>query len=1257
VSTYTYDAVGNQLSVTDPLGRTTSYAYDALDRQVSMTDALGAVTQYAYDAVGNPLSTTDALGRTTTSTYDALNREVQQTDPSGAVTQYTYDAVGRLTAVTDPNLNTTAYAYDNLDRLVQMTDPLGNSAFYTYDAVGNQLSATDRDGRLRTFTYDALNRQTGETWWAGSTAVNTIAYAYDAVGNTLSAGDNHSHYAYTYDALDRRTSEDNAGTPGLPHVVFTYTYDALGNRTSVADNQGVSVASTYDARNLLASQTWHPSAGGNSVTVSYQYDAAGQRTGIDRTMPPPVGPAVDVSTAFSYDAAGQLTEIRHGVSGDSNPLADYLYVHDLAGQLVSETLHGQTTTYTYDQTGQLTAAHHTGQADEAYSYDSNGNRTSGGSVVGANNQILSDDTYTYTYDADGNLVRRTVIATGEYTTYEYDYRNRLVSATVYSAGGIVLREESFTYDVFDRLIARTVDADGAGPQAAVTIYTVYDGDNAWADYDSAGNVLARYLYGDGSDEILARYRPQDGVAFYLTDHLEAVRDLVDAGGVLLNHIDYDSFGNIVAQTNPAAGDRFTFTGREWDPTLGLYYYRARFYDPRLGRFISEDPTGFSAGDDNLYRYVGNDPLNRMDPSGHDAISEWAVELAQKALLKIGCHYAEKWARGETIDPWADLQSLVNNFDLPTFLNQLVNDAQGAILDLVNLGGLAGLDLDPAALLDQFRDDPGGLIEELIGFNPVAFVDNLQNDPWAALEQLTKFVSEGGLGSSFGSGPAFQLIVNAVNLTQMVLPALAAVDKAPEIFALLDTYVTGGFNNWKSFFVNFLCGSVNTEMVPVAAGAAIAGQNDPLLKGLSSFDLFMQVGGIFDLRAGQHITSASASGSTFMGTVGCPLCSLEGRAPSAGSVARAVMAQAADLFGVGGHTTGTEHCFAPGVQVRLLSGETRNIEAVAVGDVVLAWDPATGAVAGKPVVRLFRNTSDHYRVLQLHAADDRPQEIRTTDGHPFRVAGKGWVLAGDLRPGDRLVQADGACATLAASACEPHAERVPIFNFEVEDSHTYFVSQTASDEPVLVHNASNPRSARNRRKPCDKDPCDRARFQTFQPLGTSAPGILFPSFGGLRPGQQRFYRQLVHLPKDDLGNPFDFYRVNSVIANLALRHGTDAKGSRPLARYIGRGRKYGDPTNDDAGHVLGKQFGGLGGKKAGNIVPQNANVNQTHQVDEQLRRWVLRGKRVCVVIKPIYNSRTQTLRDGTVVPSLRPNAIVYHRWLDRKRLRPVRLGNP
>ena len=139
----------------------------------------------------------------------------------------------------------------------------------------------------------------------------------------------------------------------------------------------------------------------------------------------------------------------------------YNYVRDLAGQITQWTHHGQTIDFTHDLAGQLTAADYTTQADESYAYDANGNRTSGGATIGPNNQILFDGTYDYDYDAEGNLICKTEIATGEFTEYVYDHRNRMTAATTYSSGGIILEEVEFTYDVFDRRIAKTVDADGA----------------------------------------------------------------------------------------------------------------------------------------------------------------------------------------------------------------------------------------------------------------------------------------------------------------------------------------------------------------------------------------------------------------------------------------------------------------------------------------------------------------------------------------------------------------------------------------------------------------------------------------------------------------------------------------------------------------------------------------------------------------------------------------------------------------------------
>jgi RHS repeat-associated protein len=295
------------------------------------------------------------------------------------------------------------------------------------------------------------------------------------------------------------------------------------------------------------------------------------------------------------------------------------------------------TSYTHDEAGQLTAADHALQADEAYAYDANGNRATAGIVTGPNNQLVADGTFTFTYDHEGNLASKTETATGIVATFAYDHRNRLISVVERTAGGLIVKESNYTYDVFDRRIAKTVDADGAGPIAPQASRFVYDGLHVWADFDANGSVTARYLYGDNLDELLARFQPAEGTAWHLTDHLGTVRDLADSAGNVINHLEYDSFGRLISQTNAAAGDRYTYTGREFDGETGLYYYRSRYYDPASGRFISPDPIGFAARDPNLYRYVANSPLSATDPLGLMAVSESAPvgQSSAKATKEAG----------------------------------------------------------------------------------------------------------------------------------------------------------------------------------------------------------------------------------------------------------------------------------------------------------------------------------------------------------------------------------------------------------------------------------------------------------------------------------------------------------------------------------------------------------------------------------------------------------------------------------------------
>jgi RHS repeat-associated protein len=308
-------------------------------------------------------------------------------------------------------------------------------------------------------------------------------------------------------------------------------------------------------------------------------------------------------------------------------------------------------------------------ATESYSFDGTGNRnlTGGGSssATGTHNQVQNDGTYTYTYDNEGNQLTRTSIATGAVTEYEWDYRNRLVEVIERpSAQGAATSVVTFHYDAFDRRTTKEVDSDANGTCDRAEAW-VWEGDQVvlqLEDADGAGagawKLTNRYLYGDMVDLVLADEQlPNGGIALStpspssgtvlwpLADHLGSVRDLVDSNGVIREHVVYDSFGNrlsesdfdangnAIASTTPAAVDHlFGYTGREWDRDVGLQYNRARWYDPAQGRWISQDPIGFSAGDANLYRYVGNEATGATDPTGLRKIYIQIVYYFEKLTL-------------------------------------------------------------------------------------------------------------------------------------------------------------------------------------------------------------------------------------------------------------------------------------------------------------------------------------------------------------------------------------------------------------------------------------------------------------------------------------------------------------------------------------------------------------------------------------------------------------------------------------------------
>jgi YD repeat-containing protein len=303
----------------------------------------------------------------------------------------------------------------------------------------------------------------------------------------------------------------------------TYVYDAAHRLTTISR----SVDGTQGPR------------------VIYTYDNADRLTSIVRTIN---GADPKVATTLSYDNADRLTTIAHGkIANNPNPppsgyiytpLATLVYSYDSGGRLATENNAEGLATYSYDDTNQLTGVDRPGGgSDESFGYDANGNRNTSGYTVATGNRITSGGGYTFTYDAERNTSAKTQLngaGTGDdvVTTFSYDHKNRLTGATEKTGGTLTMRA-TYTYDALGRRIKTDVDARGAGGGAVVLTWHVYDGDNTHVDFDSGGTVTMRHPYGPAIDELLAHPDSGGTSAWYLTDRLGTVRDIVSTAAVSL----------------------------------------------------------------------------------------------------------------------------------------------------------------------------------------------------------------------------------------------------------------------------------------------------------------------------------------------------------------------------------------------------------------------------------------------------------------------------------------------------------------------------------------------------------------------------------------------------------------------------------------------------------------------------------------------------------------------------------------------------
>ena len=427
----------------------------------------------------------------------------------------------------------------------------------------------------------------------------------DLVGKIQQVNDPTGTYAFAYDNMGRLIGT-TTNYSFLPGKTFTngYSYDAASNRTGFTDPETGSTTYAYDTLNRL--QTLTPPAAISGGSFGFSYDALSRRTQMTRPN--------SVTTNYGYDNLSHLLSVLHQVSGSTIDGASYTV--DSAGNRTAKTDQrlALTTNYGYDSIYQLLSATQSGSTTENYTYDPVGNRLSSLGVASYTDNTSNELTATSnaSYDLNGNATTKNN-STG-ITTYAWDFENRLTSVTLPASGGTV----SFKYDPFGRRIYKS-------SSTSTSVYA-YDGDNLIEETNGSGAVVARYSQGLNIDEPLAMSR-SSATSFYNADGLGSITSLANAAGALAQTYTFDSFGKQTASTGSLTNP-FQYTGRESDSETGLYYYRARYYDPGVGRFINEDPVGFEGGT-NFYRYASNSPVFWIDPSGTQCYSVTPNGMTEK----------------------------------------------------------------------------------------------------------------------------------------------------------------------------------------------------------------------------------------------------------------------------------------------------------------------------------------------------------------------------------------------------------------------------------------------------------------------------------------------------------------------------------------------------------------------------------------------------------------------------------------------------
>ncbi|MEF2246470.1 S8 family serine peptidase [Paenibacillus sp. IITD108] len=1014
----------------DGRGNETFYTYDFLRRLTGVTNALGETTRYTYDLVGNQLTQTDGRGLTHTFTYNAanklslrmdppaeLNEPVAGTNHAGKTESYRYDADGNLQYKIDRNGHQTTYQYDIHGRLqTETVEGAGivelalnqRQVTYTYDKNGNQLKMTDSTGTTSR-TYDEFNRVITKT----VPKLGTTIFQYDRIEG-LPAGYSAEK---TVDPKNNETIKVFDKTNRLvevrsgPQDTAVYTYYEDGSLKTVEFANGIKEEYTYTANNQLSTlKNWK----GTSLldSYAYTYDAAGNQL----TKTEMEGGVSRGTTTYAYDALNRLSRVNE----PSGRVTSYIY--DASGNRIQEkvTQGSQTTVslYTYNEQNRLMTV----------------------TEVQTNGEKQTDQ---YSYDRNGNLIYKERIVTKLFDPFqpvEPSFGMFIVGQENENSqiANLVSGTQQYVYDGWNQLIAinsgsgnttYAYNGEGLRTQKTVrgetTLY-LYEYDKVVLETDGKGQTKARNLYGIN---LLMRQVGNEKYNYLYNGHSD-VTSLIDTAGVVQASYRYDAFGVIIDSIG-TVNNPIRYAGYQFDEESELYYLNARYYDPKIARFLSEDTYRGNATDPlslNLYTYVHNEPIMYWDPTGHweEGDQKLNKEAQAKIIALTNAYYkAQTSAEKKAIQAQAEaIRGVKENYQAVVTPLNSYSETINAVLNKAaeTRGYMTASEWNSAVKSAGItvKTDP---LNYPVGNTTVKSTTTTTTIGRVNLEVKSAAITMVKNTNLITGTAAINLSYNVSKNEARFVSSVA--HKSVSLEQILVTYETLRINKGdiSEDELKAIGIKVNKDLWLIGGGT---------ISGVKSAYAFSEKG----------LTTAEAELLYQQNRRNIEMA--YGAAFALNGVLRINSKRTTEPVKVVANKGGC-NCFTAGTKVLTDEGE-KPIEEIEVGDKVLAKDEFNpdGELAYKEVTALYRNQRDD--IIKLHVGE---QVIETTDNHPFWIEGKGWVFADELQVGDMLQRPDGSNLTIDKVEFVKLDEPVTVYNFTVADFHTYYVT----DIGIWVHNTN------------------------------------------------------------------------------------------------------------------------------------------------------------------------------------------------------------